>query len=251
MKKLGDLTTEETRGWLAKTPTAILIPVGSCEPHGPHLPLDTDVCISETTCDFAVEKLAVSGITARIAPSIAYGVTDFAEGFAGAVSVPADVLAMLLRSIVQSFLHAGVSHVCLVNNHLEPAHDAAVRASIVGLVGASVASPLERRWARTLSAEFKSGACHAGRYETSLILAARVHAVRAKYTELPTLTESLSQGIAAGKASFVEIGMARAYTGAPAEASVAEGLELYEKLAKMVETEVLEGLFESSVASHH
>jgi len=36
---------------------------------------------------------------------------------------------------------------------------------------ASVASPLERRFARLLSDEFKRGECHAGQYETSIVLA--------------------------------------------------------------------------------
>jgi creatinine amidohydrolase len=248
MYALGSLTTDELRVWLTRTPNAILVPLGSCEPHGPHLPLDTDMRISQRAAELACERLRAVGVAALIAPAVAYGVTDFAGGFAGAISIAPAVLTELLRGIAAGFLAGGASHVCFVNNHLEPAHDAAVRAAVVGNVHASVACPLSRRWARTLSAEFKSGACHAGRYETSLVLAQDAKAVRVSYLQLHAETISLSAGIASGKSTFRELGMDHAYTGAPAEATADEGRELYERLAHMVETEVLEGLLQSTTA---
>jgi creatinine amidohydrolase len=170
-------------------------------------------------------------------------VTEFAAGFPGAVSVPRAALVAFLRAVTEGLLGQGFSHVCLVNNHLEPAHDAAVRASSAGHPEGtvSIACPLTRRWGRTLSDEFKRGDCHAGRYETSLLLAAGDD-VRASYMELPTLTLSLADGIREGKHTFAEIGMAEAYTGAPALATSDEGASLYAKLAEMVATEVQEGL---------
>ncbi|MBL8609802.1 MAG: creatininase family protein [Myxococcales bacterium] len=235
------MTTAEVRALLAAPPVAALLPVGSTEPHGPHLPLATDVIISEVACERAVGRLEAAGIGAVIAPSVPYGVTDYAAGFAGAIGVPAAALTAFLRAVVERLLGDGFTHVCLVNNHLEPAHDAAVRAAIEGLPAgaASVACPLTRRWGRTLSAEFKSGACHAGRYETSLVLAAD-RAVRASYKDLPSLDVSLSRAILEGKATFAEIGMPDAYTGAPSEATSAEGDALYERLAEMVVREVSE-----------
>jgi creatinine amidohydrolase len=130
-----------------------------------------------------------------------------------------------------------------VNNHLEPAHDAAVRAAITGAPkgAASVACPLTKRWARTLSDEFKSGNCHAGRYETSLALAAGT-GVRDEFAALPALDVSLSREIKAGRSRFRDMGMARAYTGAPAEATEREGEELFDRLAEMIVTEVMEGI---------
>jgi creatinine amidohydrolase len=170
-------------------------------------------------------------------------VTDYATGFAGAIGVPAEALTAMLHAIAKSLLATGFAHVCFVNNHLEPAHDTAVRAAIEGLPKgtASVACPLTRRWGRTLSDEFKRGDCHAGRYETSLSLAAGAH-VRESFGALPSLGLSLSEAIRSGKATFAEIGMDRAYTGAPREATVEEGEELYEKLVTMVVTEVSEAL---------
>ena len=130
---LATLTTDEVRAVCGCPPNAILLPVGSVEPHGPHLPLGTDTLLSEEAAERAAEVLGERGVATYVAPSVPYGVTEFAAGFSGAIGVPAATLTALLQAIVGRFLADGWSHVCLVNNHLEPAHDAAVRAAIVGL----------------------------------------------------------------------------------------------------------------------
>jgi creatinine amidohydrolase len=238
--RLADLTSEEVRALLARPLTAVLVPVGSVEPHGPHLPLGSDTLISETAALRACAALAGKGVTAVVAPSVPYGVTEFAEGFPGAVSVPAAALVAMLRAIAGRLLADGWSHVAFVNNHLEPAHDAAVREAAAGL-RASVASPLTRRWGRTLTDEFKRGDCHAGRYETSLVLAAG-GPVKDEHRDLPAVGVSLADAIRAGKNRFRDIGMDRAYTGAPAEATREEGDRSYERLVEMIVAEVVEGL---------
>ncbi|MGO8996867.1 MAG: creatininase family protein [Polyangiaceae bacterium] len=240
---LAELTTEEVAAVVAKPPSAVLLPVGSVEPHGPHLPLGTDTLLSEESSRRAASMLRGSGVATWIAPSVPYGVTDFAAGFSGAIGVDAAALTAFLSAIVARFLDDGWSHVCLVNNHLEPAHDQAVRGAIAGLAKgrASVACPLTKRWGRTLSDEFKRGNCHAGQYETSLVLAAGGEA-RDERASLPTIEVSLSDGIRAGQATFRAMGLDRAYTGSPADATREEGEALYGRLAAMIATEVLEAL---------
>jgi len=243
---LAEHTTESFRALAsAGRPVVALVPVGSVEPHGPHLSLLTDVVISRAACARAVSLLDERGVAALIAPAVAYGVTDCATGFAGAVSIPADVLTAYLRAIVAGLRAAGCAHVCLVNNHLEPAHDAAVRAAIDGVPpgAASVACPLTRRWARTLSAEFKSGACHAGQYETSIVLAAAPALVdEAARASLPPVPISLSEQLRAGVTTFAAMGMSSAYAGDPAAASAEEGEAQLAALAEMIAAEVLEAI---------
>jgi creatinine amidohydrolase len=240
---LAEWTTDQARAAIERRPTAVLLPLGSVEPHGPHLPLRTDSLIGETAAARAALVLCDQGVTVAIAPTIAYGVTDFAAGFSGAISVPPAVLTAFVHAVVSGYLQDGWMHVCLVNNHLEPAHDAAVRAAAAGFPAgaASVACPLTRRWGRTLSDEFKRGNCHAGRYETSLVLAAG-WAPSFDYKSLPPIDTSLSDAIRAGQSRFVEMGLSRAYTGAPAEGSAAEGDALYDRLVAMIVAEVGEGL---------
>ena len=245
-RHLADQTTASFEALRAcGRPLVALLPVGSVEPHGPHLPLGTDTIISEAAALRACALLSERGAEALVVPALPYGVTDFAAGFAGAVSLPAAALTAMLASIVAALRAAGFDHVCLVNNHLEPAHDGAVRAAIASFEAreASVACPLTRRWARTLSAEFKSGACHAGTYETSLVLAASPDLVdTASARGLTAVPISLSSGIQAGKHTFREMGMTAAYAGAPAEATAAHGEEQLDHLAAMIAGEVGDAL---------
>ncbi|MEZ4401933.1 MAG: creatininase family protein [Kofleriaceae bacterium] len=232
---LHGLTTVTLQACLDAGPVIALVPVGSTEPHGPHLGLGTDVTISRAACERAVALLAVAGRVALVAPAVPYGVTECAAGFAGAVSVPAAVLTAYLGAVVDGLVAQGFAQVALVNNHLEPAHDAAVRAVLSGRPRAVVACPLTRRWARTLSDEFKSGACHAGRYETSIVLAAEPALVdEAARAHLPAVPISLSVQLAAGVDTFAAMGMEHAYAGDPAAATAAEGHAQIERLAEMI-----------------
>jgi creatinine amidohydrolase len=243
-KFLARHTTATLRALLDdKKPVVALVPIGSTEPHGPHLGLGTDVLISAAACVRATELFARKGpLTAVIAPAVSYGVTECAQGFAGAVSVPAAVLTGYLAAISDGLLAQGVRHVCLVNNHLEPAHDAAVRAVLDGRTGkVSVACPLTKKWARTLDAEFKSGACHAGLYETSIMMAAAPElvddAIRGVLAPVPI---SLSKNLEAGVTTFAAMGMDLAYAGDPASASIDEGERMIQRLGEMVVGEVRE-----------
>ena len=239
MRVMSELTSP-TYGALRRI--VALVPVGSVEPHGPHLPLGTDTTISVGAARRAAARLEAAGYAALVAPAVPYGVTECAKAFPGAVSVPAEVLTAYLGAVIDGLVTAGAAHVCLVNNHLEPAHVAAVAAATLGRP-ASHACPTTRRWARTLSDEFKSGACHAGRYETSLVLAEAPalvdEAARAGLVEVPV---SLSERLGAGVTDFREMGLARAYAGDPAEATAEEGEALMERLAAMVYAEVVEAL---------
>ncbi len=222
-----------------------LVPIGSTEPHGPHLGLGTDVVISAAACLRAAELLEKRGtMVGVIAPAVSYGVTECATGFAGAVSIPATVLTAYLAAVCDGLLASGLRHVCLVNNHLEPAHDAAVRAVLEGRGSkVIVACPLTKRWARTLSAEFKSGQCHAGRYETSIMMAAAPEFVNDSMRGvLAPVPISLSDQLGAGVTTFQAMGMELAYAGDPAAASVAEGEQQIQRLGEMVVGEILEAM---------
>ena len=223
----------------------ILLPVGSVEPHGPHLTLLTDTVISQGCADIAAVRLEEKGLITYIAPAVPYGVTNCAAGFKGAVSIPEEILTNYLAAVVQGFLGNGIDHVCLINNHLEPEQYSAVRQvpKQFDKGKASLACPLSRRWARTLSDEFKRGECHAGRYETAIVLATDANGVKQDVQKaLPEVPVSLSEKIMAGVKTFADMGMDTAYSGDPALATEEEGHDMLDRLATMVETEVLEAL---------
>lgn len=249
--RLDELSTADLERHLsdAARQSVALLPLGSVEPHGPHMPLSTDRLLSEENALRAAERLRRAGLCCFIAPSVAYGVTEYATGFCGAISLPAELFKRLLCSIVSGYLSAGFQHVCLINHHLEPGQLQAIQEALVELThqhGArAVSAPMvvSRRWGRALGAEFKSGACHAGAYEGSMI--ARSHPElfqSARAATLPQLEISLSEAIKRGEPGFKAIGMEQAYTGAPHLARADEGERLYQAHAEMVSVEVLEAL---------
>lgn len=248
--ELAHLSTAALRGFLKDAERPVLLwPVGSTEPHGPHLPLATDIILSEENAKRAAAALREKGIPTLVAPGLPYGVTDFAAGFSGAISIPAETLIAFIVAAVESFLDDGFAHVCLINHHLEPGQLKALsraRSAIADARGAhSISFPLvvSRRWGRLLGDEFRSGACHAGEYEGSLILAATPDLFNREAAEkLEPVPISLSVAIKAGKETFLEAGADAAYTGRPADASKIEGERLYEALTEMVVTEVSEHL---------
>jgi creatinine amidohydrolase len=239
---LADFSTTRLAAFLAaEAKPVVLWPVGCVEPHGPHLPLATDTIIAAENATRAARALRARGVGAVVAPPLPYGAVAYAQGFAGALSASAEALTGVVTAAVDAFRAQGFQRVCLVNHHLDPAH----LAWLAALQGVIVPQVVSRRWGARLGAEFRSGACHAGRYETSLVLAARPELVDVEAARrLPALSLSLSEGIRAGKRTFAECGMAEAYTGDPAAASAAEGEDLYAVLTEMVVTEVCESLGE-------
>ncbi|MEI8259838.1 MAG: creatininase family protein [Deltaproteobacteria bacterium] len=244
---LGDLTTVECALVLAGPHPVVIVPIGSTEPHGPHLPLATDALLALESARRAARALREQNLAAVAAPPIPYGVTRYAAGFAGAISLSPGLVEQLLFELCVAYRAAGFCLVCVVNHHLEPENVSAIARSVAGAngeVGRVVfANQLTPRWGRTLSAEFKRGNCHGGSYETSLLLAGSASLVHEDVrTTLPSVPISLSTAIRAGQRTFHEMGIDRAYTGSPAEATVAEGDALYEQLTTMVVSEVTEAL---------
>lgn len=254
--RLADLDTETLARVLAGGKAIALVPIGSTEPHGPHLPLSTDVLLSEETCLRAARILADKGRPTLVTPAVAFGVTRYARDFRGAIGVTPATLTALLVDVGRALLDDGFSHVAFVNNHLEPEHAAAIEAAFQtleaerGPFSISFPNQLTRRWGRTLTEEFKRGDCHAGRYETSLVLATRADLV-GDAALLPKLDISLAAALREGDVTFAGIGMTRAYTGAPAEGTAEEGESTYAKLATMVVTEIAERASDDDDTAEH
>lgn len=228
LREWGTLTWEEARS-LDPARVVAILPVGAVEAHGPHLPLSTDVIIAEAMARAGGDRLAARGYLPLLLPSLAYTAAPFAAAFPGTLSMTPATATALLLDLARALTARGVAALVIANAHLDPAH--------LGSIAAAVASAREERclpvvapdltrkpWASRLGEEFRSGACHAGRYEGSIVMAARADLVRDEIRRaLPPNPASLSTAIRGGSHTFEEAGGPRAYFGWPAEATAAEG----------------------------
>jgi creatinine amidohydrolase len=216
-----------------------ILPVGALEAHGPHLPLETDVIIARAMARAAAAALSDDGRDVLLLPALHYAPAPFARGFPGTVPIRPETLTALVADIGRGLAGHGVRTLAVANAHLDPAHLAAVHQAGAMLTDAGLAwvfPDLTRRaLAERLTPEFRSGACHAGRFETSIVLAERPELVDdAARRELPPFDRSLSAAIREGKQSFEEIGGDRAYFGDPAAATAEEGVATIRELGAIL-----------------
>lgn len=244
VRELAQLTWQEAGG-TDRDRTVVILPVGALEAHGPHLPVATDVWIAEAMARTGADKLAARGMDVLLLPALAYTTAPFAADFPGTVSIDPAVVTGQIASVIESLARHDFEVLALANAHLDPLHIAALQSAVdaarhgkrMRIVFPDVT---QKPWALRLTAEFKSGACHAGRYETSLMMAIRPDLVREDIRQrLPPNAKSLSAAIAAGQKSFVEAGGPRAYFGYPAEATLDEGRATIAALGAILEEAVM------------
>jgi mycofactocin precursor peptide peptidase len=202
------------RLWGEVAARTVLVPVGSVEQHGPHLPLDTDTRIAAAVARGAAARL---GSDALVAPALAFGASGEHEAFPGTVSIGADALRAVLVEVGRS---AGrwARRLVFVNGHGGNVEPLRAAVELLCVEGRNV------RWygcAPPPEAGFVRDA-HAGRTETSIMLALDPSAVRLDRAEagntapLPELMPVLrAHGLAAVTSNGV--------LGDPSGANAAEG----------------------------
>lgn len=148
---------------------ALIIPVGSTEQHGPHLPLDTDTRIAEAVSEAVAARL-VGGPDAQwlVAPAIAYGASGEHEGFPGTVSIGTPVLAKLVVEFARSACR-WASRLVFVNGH---------GGNVPALREAVTLLRYEARDVAWSPCTVAGSDAHAGHTETSVLLHISPEAVR-------------------------------------------------------------------------
>ncbi|MEM7052400.1 MAG: creatininase family protein [Acidobacteriota bacterium] len=232
---------------------AALLPVGAIEAHGPHLPLETDGLIAAAMVrDGARRLVAGNAWQPWILPPIDYSAAPFAAAFPGTISVrPATVTALLI-DIGESLAAQGVGLLAIASAHFDPANLGAIEQAVEHLKQSTplavVFPNLTRKpWALRLTDEFKSGACHAGQYESSVVMAVRPELVDDhRRRSLEPNWRSLSEAIHQGLDSFAAAGGAQAYFGDPAAATTDEGHSTIAVLGEILEEAIMEQSLEPS-----
>lgn len=193
----------------------LLVPVGSTEQHGPHLPFDTDTRIAVALVDRAAERL---GDRVVVAPAVAYGASGEHADFPGTLSIGTEALATVLVELGRSAdAFAGV---VFVNGHGGNAE--ALRSAVEVLVS-------EGRNARAWSWPLPGADAHAGRTETSLLLALDPDVVDLEAVE-PGRTEPLAELLDDLRHHGVREVSPNGVLGDPTGASATEGAALLDRL---------------------
>lgn len=144
---------------VASVDLTLLVPVGSFEQHGPHLPLDTDTRIASGIAHGARAGLA-DDAPFVVAPEIAYGASGEHEGFAGTISLGHDALAAVILEYGRSACR-WAQRIVFVNGH---------GGNVATVVTAVTRLRYESREIAWYPCLFDGVDAHAGHTETSIMM---------------------------------------------------------------------------------
>ena len=176
------LFDELTRVRLRELSTDALVvwPVGATEQHGPHLPTGTDAMHVEWVAREAAVRATARGVQVVVAPTLRIGSSEHHLPFGGTMSLPTEAYYRTIRAGVESLVTDGFRRVLVINGH-------GGNHEIIQLVVRDLAVELPdvhlgagSWWTVAWDALVAAGAAdigrfpgHAGRFETSLVLAMR------------------------------------------------------------------------------
>jgi creatinine amidohydrolase len=198
----------------------LVIPIGSTEQHGPHLPLDTDTRIATAVARAVIEKLDVPAAGEwLLAPSVSYGASGEHEGFPGTVSIGTEALRLLLVEYARS-ASSWANRLVFVNGHGGNVEALAAAAALLRYEGRDVG------WVPCTSANADA---HAGHTETSVLLHISPRDVwsdefiTGNTAPLPELLPRMRAG---GVGAVSELGV----LGDPTTATAAEGERIFAEM---------------------
>ena len=194
----------------------LVVPLGSVEQHGPHLPLITDTAVASAVAAGAAELLD----GALLAPALAYGASGEHEDFPGTISLGTEALTGLLVEYGRSACR-WAPRVLLVNGH---------GGNLDALRSAGRLLRGEGRNVAWYSCGLPGGDAHAGRAETSLMLHVEPGSVR-EDRAAPGVTTPIGELLPRLRAEGVRAVSSSGVLGDPAGATADEGADL---LARMV-----------------
>lgn len=111
-RKISEMPFDKVRDYLDKGGNGVVIPFGTIEPHGPHLPMGTDFLLAE-----AMGKRIAERFNWLVAPSLNYGINNSLTIYPGATTIDAETYEKYVTQIVEGYVKLGFSNVILNNGH--------------------------------------------------------------------------------------------------------------------------------------
>jgi creatinine amidohydrolase len=170
--KMWKMTWPEISEALKET-EIVLVPVGSVEQHGYHMPLETDVFLSQRICELCAEACQEQGTYVAVANPINYGVAWYHMEFPGTVSISQKLFIDYVFEVCSSLYKHGFKKIILVNSHGGNHGALTVVSNLLHeVLGERVYVARWREMAADLVKDIVTGGIHADDVETSLALAA-------------------------------------------------------------------------------
>lgn len=204
----------------------VLVPVGSVEQHGPHLPLDSDTVIA----DAVTREVAAELPNAWVAPPLSYGASGEHQAFPGTSSIGSEALHHVVVELVRS-MRRWARRIVLVNGH---------GGNVPALTAAVDQLRAEHHDVAWIPCALQDTAdAHAGRTETSLMLHLRPATVRLDQAEAGNTAPiaQLMPYLVAGGVRSVSL---NGVLGDPTGASAEEGRRLFTDIVAGVRDRLVE-----------
>lgn len=227
---LADLSWPEVAEYLERE-RRLIIPIGTCEQHGRHLPLGTDSRLAECLANDLSAEFGV-----LVAPTVTYGVNvDTEQAYAGTASLRRKTLHRALNDLLADWEGHGFEEFILITAHFHDPHLDAVttvvtehaRARVVDLQSVRIGEFLDKQ----------RGPEHAGEAETAVMMYLFPELVKTDQIEDYPLDPSQMRRYLRGRMPKPPPGCKGAI-GHPSAASVDKGERIYQYVLEKIRTRI-------------
>lgn len=235
------LRAEQLRA-AARDDAVVILPLGSLEQHGPHLPVEVDSTLGEQVALRIAMRMTEAGTPTLVLPMVWTGVSEHHMSFGGTVTLELSAYVALVEGIVRSVLRHGFRRVVLLNGH--GGNENALR-SIVDDLTPRLGVPIVQfcYWhaaAEAIAAilETQTALLHACEAETSMMMAcvdelvARDRIALAKVNQTPDVSDVVGGGVYMWRAIGSRSGSG--VIGNPEAASTGKGMRLFDAISAVL-----------------
>jgi creatinine amidohydrolase len=111
------MTWPEVEEAIGRGIDAVLLPIGTTEQHGAHMPLDTDCYIARSLCTRTAELGQSDGLSILVAPTLNVTLSWYHMQFPGSLRLSTTTFLQVFREVCDSLAHHGLERIVAVNGH--------------------------------------------------------------------------------------------------------------------------------------